>query len=313
MCTDDVEPNDMLKNGQMNRVVRRCIEEGIPAPLAVRYGSLNGAIRYGLRDRGAIAAGYRADFSLVDSIEKMDVTDVFVEGKQMVANGELTEKITSSVPPLLRNTVQIPALIEEDLLIKAPFQNGTATLNTMEMQLNGTTAKGTVNIKVTDGIIQELPDNYAFVSVIGRHGQNKKPFVGVIKNSGLRQGAYATTIAHDSHNLVVAGTNAEDMLIAVKQLEKSGGGLCLVKDTEVQAQLDLPLAGLMSPEPVEEIAVKVEHFNETAKSMGVKVGRRSPAMAFSSLTLTVIPEIRISDVGLVDVYRQELLPLFVEE
>ncbi|MCT1901573.1 adenine deaminase [Oceanobacillus sojae] len=313
MCTDDVEPNDMLKNGQMNRVVRRCIEEGIPAPLAVRYGSLNGAIRYGLRDRGAIAAGYRADFSLVDSIEKMDVTDVFVEGKQMVANGELTEKFTSSVPPLLRNTVQLPALTEEDLLIKAPFQNSTATLNTMEMQLNGTTAKGTVNVEVTDGMIRELPDNYAFVSVIGRHGQNKKPFVGVIKNSGLRHGAYATTIAHDSHNLVVAGTNAKDMLIAVKQLEQSGGGLCLVKDTEVQAQLDLPLAGLMSPEPVEEIAVKVEHFNETAKSMGVKVGRRSPAMAFSSLTLTVIPEIRISDVGLVDVYHQELLPLFVEE
>lgn len=313
MCTDDVEPNDMLKNGQMNRVVRRCIEEGIPAPLAVRYGSLNGAIRYGLRDRGAIAAGYRADFSLVDSIEKMDVTDVFVEGKQMVANGELTEKFTSSVLPLLRNTVQLPALTEEDLLIKAPFQNSTATLNTMEMQLNGTTAKGTVNVEVTDGMIRELPDNYAFVSVIGRHGQNKKPFVGVIKNSGLRHGAYATTIAHDSHNLVVAGTNAKDMLIAVKQLEQSGGGLCLVKDTEVQAQLDLPLAGLMSPEPVEEIAVKVEHFNETAKSMGVKVGRRSPAMAFSSLTLTVIPEIRISDVGLVDVYHQELLPLFVEE
>ncbi|WP_077602621.1 adenine deaminase [Oceanobacillus sojae] len=313
MCTDDVEPNDMLKNGQMNRVVRRCIEEGIPAPLAVRYGSLNGAIRYGLRDRGAIAAGYRADFSLVDSIEKMDVTDVFVEGKQMVANGELTEKFTSSVPPLLRNTVQLPALTEEDLLIKAPFQNSTATLNTMEMQLNGTTAKGTVNVEVTDGMIRELPDNYAFVSVIGRHGQNKKPFVGVIKNSGLRHGAYATTIAHDSHNLVVAGTNAKDMLIAVKQLEQSGGGLCLVKDTEVQAQLDLPLAGLMSPEPVEEIAVKVEHFNETAKLMGVKVGRRSPAMAFSSLTLTVIPEIRISDVGLVDVYHQELLPLFVEE
>ncbi|GGP10335.1 adenine deaminase [Oceanobacillus neutriphilus] len=311
MCTDDVEPNDMLKNGQMNRVVRRCIEEGIPAPLAVRYGSLNGAIRYGLRDRGAIAAGYRADFSLVDSIEKMDVTDVFVEGKQMVKNGELTETITSSVPPLLRNTVQIPVLTEEDLLIKAPFEQGTATLNTMEMQLNGTTAKGTVNVNVADGMIQELPDNYAFVSVIGRHGQNKKPFVGVIKNSGLRHGAYATTIAHDSHNLVVAGTNAKDMLIAVKQLEQSGGGLCLVKDTEVQAQLDLPLAGLMSPEPVEEIAVKVEHFNETAKSMGVKVGRRSPAMAFSSLTLTVIPEIRISDVGLVDVYHQELLPLFV--
>lgn len=313
MCTDDIEPNDMLKNGQMNRVVRRCIEEGIPAPLAIRYASLNGAIRYGLNDRGAIAAGYRADFSLVDSLDDMEITDVFVEGKQMVRSGELIEDITSSVPPLLRNTVNIPELTEEDLIIKAPIKDGIATLHTMEMQLNGTTAKGKVDVEVKNGVISKLPDNHAFVTVIGRHGQNKKPFVGVIENSGLREGAYATTVAHDSHNLVVAGTNAQDMLLAIKQLERSGGGLCLVKDGEVQAQVDLPLAGLMSPEPIEEIAVKVERFNQVAKSMGVKVGRRAPAMAFSSLTLTVIPEIRISDIGLVDVYKQELMSLFVEE
>src|SRR5690606_5160339 len=109
------------------------------------------------------------------------------------------EEITSSVPPLLRNTVNIPELTEEDFIIKAPIKDGTVTLHTMEMQLNGTTAKGKVDVEVKNGVISKLPDNLAFVTVIGRHGQNKKPFVGVIENSGLREGAYATTVAHDSH------------------------------------------------------------------------------------------------------------------
>ncbi|WP_066190565.1 adenine deaminase [Gracilibacillus timonensis] len=312
MCTDDVEPSDMLKNGQMNRVVRRCIEEGIPAPLAIRYASLNGAIRFGLRDRGAIAAGFRADFSLVDSLETMEVQDVFVAGKQQVKSGILQADITSNVPPLLRNTVDIPALTETDMVIQAPVPTGQVKLQTMEFLKNGTTAKGVLTVEVEDGQIASLPDDYAFTSVIGRHGQGRQPFVGVLKNSGLHQGAYATTVAHDSHNLVVTGTNATDMLLAVEQIKQAGGGLCLVENGEVRELLELPLAGLMSPEPIESMAKKVEQFSTTARSMGVQVGRRSPAMAFSSLTLTVIPEIRISDLGLVDVATQAFLPLFIE-
>ncbi|MYL40645.1 adenine deaminase [Virgibacillus salexigens] len=313
MCTDDVEPNDMLKNGQMNRVVRRCIEEGIPAPLAIRYASLNGAMRYGLHDRGAIASGYVADFSLVDSLETMQINDVYVQGEQMVKDGRIITDITTRTPPLRKNTVRLPELNEKDFIIHSPVENGTITLNTMEMTPIGTTKIGSLEIQVTDGEIRHLPEEYVFATVTGRHGQNRKPFVGVLKNSGIRSGAYATTVAHDSHNLVVAGKNARDMLMAAKQLQKSGGGLCLVEDGNVMAQVDLPIAGLMAAEPIEELSPKVEKFNEVAQSMGVKVGRRSPSMALSSLTLTVIPEIRISDLGLVDVNTQQLIPLFREE
>ncbi|WP_188456252.1 adenine deaminase [Virgibacillus oceani] len=311
MCTDDVEPNDMLKNGQMNRVVRRCIEEGIPAPLAIRYATLNGAIRYGLHDRGAIAAGYVADFSLVDSLETMQANDVFVQGEQMVRDGDVIVDITSGTTPLRKNTVRLPKLQVDDFKIKPPVETGMIGLNTMEMTEIGTTQKGVLEVQVTDGTIRDLPADYVFVSVTGRHGQQREPFIGVLKNSGIRSGAYATTVAHDSHNLVVAGKNANDMLLAAQQLQKSGGGLCLVEDGKVMAQVDLPIAGLMAAEPIEELAPKVEEFNKVAKSMGVKVGRRSPSMALSSLTLTVIPEIRISDLGLVDVKSQELIPLYV--
>ncbi len=311
MCTDDVEPNDMLHNGQLNRVVRRCIEEGIPAPLAIRFATLHGAQRFNLHDRGAIASGYIADFSLVESLESMNVEDVWTEGRMVVKSGELLETVESNVPPLTRNTVILPELDVNDFLLKAPIQSGKITATTMGMTKLGTTERGTVELDVVDGLIPTLPEGYLFVAVTGRHGQNRKPFVGILTNAGLREGAYATTVAHDSHNLVIAGTNPADMLAAAKVLEASGGGLCLVKDGEVQAQVNLPIAGLMAAEPIEELGPKVEKFNEVAREMGVKVGRRSPSMALSSLTLTVIPDIRITDLGLVDAITQEMLPLFV--
>lgn len=311
MCTDDIAPHDILKNGQMNRVIRRCIEEGIPAPMAIRYATLNGAMRFGLRDKGAVAAGYVADLVLVGSLEKMEVQDVYVKGKHLVASGEVIEKIESTTPLKLYDTVRIPELVKEDFIIQAPFENGRATLRTMEITKTGVSVMGSVEVDVVDGKVTSLPENHIFISVTGRHGQGRKPFVGVMKNAGLIDGAYATTMAHDNHNLVVAGTNAEDMLLAARQLEVCGGGLCLVRNGEVVAKVELPLAGLMAPEPIEELAPKVEEFAEKAMEMGVKVGRRSPVMAFSSVALTVIPEIRITDLGLVDVNKQEFLPLFI--
>ncbi|WP_368653187.1 adenine deaminase [Ornithinibacillus sp. 4-3] len=311
MCTDDIAPHDIIKNGQMNRVIRRCIEEGIPAALAIRYATLNGAMRFGLRDVGAIAAGYLADLVLVDSLETMEVTDVYVKGEQVVADGQVTKEIVSPTPLQLPNTVRIPELVEEDFMIKAPIENGKATIHTVEVTKIGITTLDTVEVDVVDGKVSKLPEDCIFISVTGRHGQNRKPFVAVMKNAGLREGAYATTMAHDSHNLVVAGKNPSDMLAAAEQIKASGGGLCLVKDGNTVATVELPLAGLMAPEPIEELAPKVENFAQKALEMGVKVGRRSPVMAFSSISLTVIPEVRVSDLGLVDVNKQEFISLFV--
>lgn len=180
----------------------------------------------------------------------------------------------------------------------------------MEFTDLGTTIQDKADFEVTNGMIQSLPEDYAFVSVVARHGQLTKPFVAVIKNTGLKTGAYATTLAHDSHNVVLIGTNAADMLTAVHELERSGGGLTLVKDGKVITTVALPVGGLLSTDPVEKLAPQIETFNQKALEMGVKVGRRAPSMALSSLALTVIPDIRISDLGLVDVVKQELIPLF---
>jgi len=313
MCTDDVEPNDMFHNGQMNRVVRRTIEEGVPAPLAIRFATLGGAMRYGLRDQGAIAAGYVADFLLVESLETMKVNDVYIKGEHTIADGKLVKEVTSPIPPLQKNTVAIPELTESDFYIHAPIEHGRATLTTIEFTEIGTTVQGKLTVDITDGIVADLPENYAYITVINRHGRYEKPFVGVVKNSGLKDGAYATTLAHDSHNLVIAGKDSADMLFAAEALKNCGGGMCLVQQKSVQALVELPIAGLMTPEPVESLAKKVEVFNEEAIKLGVSVGKRSPAMAFSSIALTVIPDIRISDLGLIDVVEQKIIPLFQTE
>lgn len=309
MCTDDIEPYDMFHNGQMNRVVRRTIEEGVPAPLAIRFATLGGAMRYGLRDQGAVAPGYVADFLLVDSLKTMQISDAYTKGEQIVSKGEVIQKITSPVAPILKNTVDVPKLSEEDFLIKAPFDNGKVTLTTIDFNDIGTTEKGEVSAEVQSGVVKNLPIDCAYVTVINRHGRHEKPFVGVVRNIGLKDGAYATTVAHDSHNLVVVGKKRSDMLAAVEKISNSGGGLCLVQEGKVIASVELPIAGLMTPTPIDQLAKEVEVFNERAKELGIQVGKRSPAMAFSSIALTVIPEIRISDIGLIDVNKQEFLPL----
>lgn len=309
MCTDDVEPDDLLRNGHMDRVVHRCVESGMPAPLAVRYASLGGASRYGMGDLGAIAPGYKADLVLADSLENLEVRDVYSDGECVVSDGELIVEVAGSMQPILRNTVIVPRLEEEDFTINIPTGEGKVTLTTIEMTETGTTVSGTVEVEARDGLVSELPPGYIFVSVVGRHGQSVKPFVGILAGSGLSRGAYATTVAHDSHNLVVAGTNAADMLLATQTLASCGGGLCLTDEGKVVALIELKVAGLMSPEPVEELAPKVQDFNACAEQMGLSVGRRSAAMALSSLTLTVIPEIRISDKGLVDVDEQKIIAL----
>lgn len=312
MCTDDVEPDDLLKNGHMNRVVRRAIESGIPAPLAIRYATLGGAQRFRMRDLGAIAPGYLADLVLVESLDTMRVKEVYVEGRRTVADGELTAEIRSGTPPLLKDTMRLPELTEDDFTLRAPIASGTAELVTIEVTPLGTTARGKVQVEVRDGRVEELPPDHVFLSVTGRHGQGRKPFVGVLRGAGLRGGAYGTTVAHDSHNLLVAGTNPADMLLAARALQDCGGGLCLTRDGQVLARIELPIAGLMAPESVESLSSKVEAFNARALEMGVSVGRRAPTMALSGLTLTVTPEIRISDLGLVDVNEQMLAPLFAQ-
>jgi adenine deaminase len=310
MCTDDIEPDDVLKRGHMNRVVRLAIEAGIPAPLAVRYATLNGAMRFRKLDLGAVGPGYLADLVLVDSLESMRVRDVYVEGRQVVADGELVVEVKSAVPPPLQNTMRLPALEEDDFRIHAPIAEGDVELTTIEFAPRGHTVQGRLRVPVREGRVTALPPEYVFISVTGRHGQRQKPFVGVLKGLGLNTGAHGTTVAHDSHNLVIAGTNPRDMLLVARTLADCGGGFCLANAGEVLATVALPLAGLMTPEPVEAVGPRVEAYNARAAALGLLAGTRSPILSLSGIALPVSPEVKITNLGLVHVNSQQFIPLF---
>jgi adenine deaminase len=310
MCTDDIEPDDVLKRGHMNRVVRLAIEAGIPAPLAVRYATLNGAMRYRNYELGAIGPGYLADLVLVDSLERMQVQDVYVEGRHVVSEGELIVPIESRVPAPLQNTMRIPNLIEADFTIRAPIDEGEVDLTTIEFGERGMTVAGRLRAPVRGGLVGPLPADYCYVSVTGRHGQGRPPFVGVLKGLGIRSGAHGTTVAHDSHNMVIAGTSPSDMLLVARALAEQGGGFALANGGTVLATVALPLADLMTPEPVEAVGPRVEAYNEQAAGLGILAGTRSPILSLAGIALPVIPEVKITDLGLVHVTSQQIVPLF---
>ena len=310
MCTDDIEPDDVLKRGHMNRVVRLAIEAGIPAPLAIRYATLNGAMRYRHYELGAIGPGYLADLVLVDSLARMQVQEVYVEGRHVVSEGELIVPIESTVPAPLQNTIRIPDLTEADFAIKAPIDEGEVELTTIEFGERGMTVAGRLRARVQGGLVGPLPPEYCYVSVTGRHGQGRPPFVGVLKGLGIRSGAHGTTVAHDSHNMVIAGTSPSDMLLVARALAEQGGGFALANDGQIVATVALPLAGLMTPEPVEAIGPRVEVYNEKAAGLGILAGTRSPILSLAGIALPVIPEVKITDLGLVHVTSQQILPLF---
>lgn len=312
MCTDDVDPEDVLAQGHMNRVARRAIECGMPPAVAIRCASLAGARFYRRHDLGAIVPGMRADLVLLTSLEEVTVRDVWVDGRRVVSDGAVVAQKGRRVGPPTQNTVRLPSLTADDLVPVPPIRDGAAEANALVLNQSRRASLSRVRLLVRDGLlVRPLPDDTLFLAVVGRHDGGRPPAHGFLRGLGLRRGAMATTVAHDSHHLVVAGHNPDDMLRCVQELQRCGGGFCLVEAGEVKALLELPVAGLMSPDPVERVADRVRAFNRQATEMGV-TSPTTPILALSSVALPVSPFFRITDRGLVDVLRQEFVPVFVE-
>ena len=313
LCTDDIEPADLLRNGHMDRVIRKVIAHGIEPAVAIRWGTYTGARHYKLRDHGAIAPGYYADIVLLDSLEEVRVGQVIAGGKVVVEDGTLVDPIPEPVvATAMENSVRITSEISADTFrLKPPIAEGTVVVNAVALQPTRLTTLETVTVPVLDGRLDltTLDGDFCFLTIIPRHGQAHPPATVLLKGLSLQEGAMATTIAHDSHNLMVAGKHPEDMLIAARALQSCGGGIAIVLDGQVLNTIELPLAGLMSTKPVSELAPDMDALNDTARRLGIDA--RAPALAMSGLALTVIPEVRISDlVGLMDVDTQEAVPLF---
>ncbi len=314
LCTDDIEPADLLENGHMDRVVREMLWHGIEPARAIRWATLNGARHYRLRDHGAIAPGYLADIVLLDSLQEVRASEVFVGGQLVVAQGKLLTPIPQPPTSLpIANSVHLQPLVSDDFRLAAPIANGPIGLHLMVLEPTRLTTLAKVEADVTDSRIDlaALGEDICTLAVVPRHGQSRPPALAPLRGLHLRQGALASSIAHDSHNIIVAGHRAEDMLLAVQELERCGGGIVAVDGGKVLAKVELPVAGLMSLKPVTDLAVEMAALNRTVAALGID--HRARALSTSGLALTVIPEVRISDLlGLFDVQTQQAIPVFFE-
>ncbi len=305
--TDDRHPKDILDEGHIDFMVRTAIEMGIDPVAAVRLATVNCAEYFKLDKLGAIAPGYIADVLVLDSLDKPRVEIVFKRGRLAARDGELLELEEAPPKVPLRGSINIKFLTLDDLKIPARGKR------IRSIQLHPKDIKTTeviADARIEEGAVVSDPENDIIkVLVIERHHASDKIGKAFVKGLGMKRGAIASSVSHDSHNIVVAGVNDEDMLEAVIEICRMKGGLAVVDGRKVLAKVPLPVAGLMSEEPMTTVRDELENLEKAARSLGITIDE--PFMAISFITLAVVPDIKLTDLGLFNVNTFKFVSLFV--
>lgn len=304
-CSDDRQPGELITEGEMDHILRYAVAWGLDPVTAVRLATLNSARLYGLHDRGAIAPGYLADLVVVDSVYAYRVKQVYKRGVRVAENGNLLVPVKSDL---------------DQALLKSVTQ--TVHLPDLRQKLDYTPPAGATRARVIEVLADQIltrqgwaavgaldPDyDVMKVAVIERYNRGGSVGLGFVRGFGLKTGALASTVAHDSHNLIVVGADPETMCLAAETVAQMGGGLAVVSGQKVLATLPLPIAGLMSEEGAERTALKYAEVNAAAQGLGCSI--YAPFMTMSFLALPVIPALKITDQGLVDVNQFKLVELW---
>ncbi|MGD8902071.1 MAG: adenine deaminase [Anaerolineae bacterium] len=308
-CTDDRHPDTLLDadQGHLDDVVRKAIAWGLDPVTAIQMASINTAEYFQLRGVGAIAPGYRADMLVLDALETVQIAQVYAAGELVAEQGSMLASRADFPQVPLQPSVHVD-LTALDFSIAAG--DGPARVIgvipeqvvTEELRLEPT---------IEDGYaVSDPARDLLKIAVIERHHRTGNVGLGLVQGVGLKRGAIASSVAHDSHNLVVIGTSDDEMKAAIAAIAEMGGGQVVIADGEVQASCALPIAGLMSDQPLEAVAAQVESLTRASRELGCTLP--DPLMTMSFLALAVIPSLKLTDLGLVDVGRFEIVPLFGE-
>lgn len=305
--TDDRHPKHLIKH--ISRMVKKAVRLGVDPIKAIQMASINSAEYFKLQNVGAIAPGYIADIAVFEDLKNFEPSMVFKNGKLVARDGKVTVDMGEFKPPALRGSVNIKYLYKEDLQIKIPEEKkNIKIINVIPKQL------------ITKLSVEEAPAANGFavsdtgrdilkIAVIERHRATGNIGLGFVRGFGLKSGAIASTVAHDSHNMIVIGTNDDDMYYAAVELVKSQGGKIIVENGKTLAHLPLPIAGLMSDRSFEEVMAEIAELEKASRVIGCQIP--DPFMSMAFLSLSVIPEIKITDKGLIDVNKFEITDLFV--
>ena len=311
--TDDRHPRELLYEGHIDSMVRKAIRLGLDPLLSIQMATLNAAEYFRLDDLGAIAPGFRADFIVFDHLSRFQITKVFKDGVLVAEDGRMVKALWS--PGTSRKVIGIPrsmrlkTLKKEDLSVRTT-QPVAKVIQLVPNQI--LTRKVMKRVVVKDGIACPNPrEDVLKVVVAERHHATGHVGIGWVQGFGLKKGAIGSSVAHDSHNIVVVGTNDPDVLKAVQAIQAMGGGLVAVADEKVLASVPLPVAGLMSELPVSRVHQQMETLKRSARDLGCKLP--DPFMTLSFLSLPVIPELRLTDKGLVDVMQFKIVSVFGDD
>lgn len=308
-CTDDKHPEDLIKDGSIDFNIKLAIKEGIEPIDAIKMATLNAAECYNLKGKGALAPSYVADVVVIDNLEDFNVEKVLKNGILVAENNKALFEPSINLPKHMTDTVKIKEVGLKDLQI--PMKSNKANVIGV---LKGSlvTEKLVEEVEVEEGYFKYSDNDVLKLAVIERHFATGNVGVGLIKNFNLKGGAIGSTIGHDSHNMIVIGDNDEDILVAIKELEKIGGGLTIVSNGRVLESLALEIGGIMTSRPIEET-------NEILKRM-IDISHKElnvnedidPFMTLAFMALPVIPKIKLTDMGLFDVEKFDFIETSVE-
>lgn len=311
LVTDDKHPADLIDKGHIDGIIRKAAAAGRSVITGIQMATLQAAQCFGLRDLGAVAPGYQADILVLSNLDKLEITDVFYHGRKVVDKGRLIDfkepAVRHDIWKTVRNSFCLNALTETNFRI-APQGRKCRVIRTIPDQL--LTEEMIVDIDFSKDNGVDVHRDILKLAVIERHLRTGHIGLGFISGIGMRKGAIASSVSHDSHNLIVIGANEKDMAIAANRIRTMGGGLIVVADGEILAEMPLPVAGLMSQLSAAEAAGQNEAIRRAVYSLGVPENIE-PFMTMAFVSLPVIPSLKMTTRGLVNVGKQEIVSLFV--
>ncbi|MGI6766443.1 MAG: adenine deaminase [Lentihominibacter sp.] len=306
LCSDDRQPKTIFKKGHLDDHLRICVNKGVDPVTAIQMASLNAAECYRLHDRGAIAPGLRADIVLLDNLEDFNAERVFIKGKEAARDGEYLPSIEKYPIDNVRGRIAVKGFSKDKL--KLSLKSGK--VNIIDIMPGGVlTAKGQADIELSgDGDFAYNPkEDIVKVAVVERHQNTGNVAVALLRGYGIKEGAIAVSVAHDSHNIIVVGVNDDDMAFAVEKLIQQEGGIVLIKDSRVVESMPMEIGGIMSSQSGEWVSETLRRIHNAAHRE-LKVNETlEPVMVLTFMSLAVIPEIKLTDMGLFDVTRFEFV------
>lgn len=311
LSADDLQAKTILEKGHLDNSIRICIEEGVSPLRAIQMATINAAQCCQLTDRGAIAPGLRADLVIFSDLAQPEIEATYIKGELVAEKGTYLPTVKRISTEKVQSSVHIDKFQKEQLKLNLTSDKARAIEVIPQEAL---TNEAIVSVKRDDQgqFVFDPKQDVTKIAVIERHHNTGNAFVGLLKGYGVKKGAIGLSIAHDSHNLIVTGTNDEDMAAAVQALKEQEGGVVLIESGKIIGNMALPIAGLMSDLTGEEVAQQEAEINRLAHEVLGVSNNVDPIMTLGFMSLAVIPNLKITDIGLVDVTKFEIVPVSVE-